>query len=295
MRRAFVCVLVFIGVCGPISAQPLIVAVPGDVLGDYRRWLGGRDVVDVDSYLGDGIRRDVVEVALFRQALALGCGELPVEWLEVDSYPRTLLLLREQHIDAAATTVWRSDVPSDAVALSASVIEDGQFVAALYSAQSNPIVLGGYSDLAHYSVVSSSHWAQDWLTLKSMPFSTHHDVNGWPTMLRWVASGKADMLLAPMIPSESDRLVALDVVLKPVVGARVVLPGARHFAFRHNPLGERALSSADGVTKKLPQCFDQGLAKLSHMGRIEKAYRQSGFWRADFMAWPVINAEGVEH
>ncbi len=291
MERAFLFVFLLIGLCGVSLAQSLIVAVPSDVLGDYRRWLGNRDVTNVDSYLGDGVRRDVVEVALFRQALALGCGDVSVEWLEVDSYPRTLLLLREQHIDAAATTVWARDISSSEVALSTAVIPDGQFVAALYSAQNNPVLLNDRSDLGRYSVVSSSHWAQDWLTLQGLPFLKHYDVNGWTTMLRWVASGKADMLLAPMIPSGHDRLVALGVALNPVIGARVVLPGARHFAFRHNALNENTLALTDALSQQLSQCFDQGLVKLSVAGRIEAAYQQSGFWRTDFMAWPVINAE----
>lgn len=289
MLRALISLCLLIGVSGQGAAQSLVVAVPSDVLGDYRRWLGGRDVVEVDSYLGEGVRRDVVEVALFGQALALGCGDVTVEWLEVDSYPRTLLLLRQLHVDAAATTVWRRDIDAGEVALSSVVIPDGRFVAALYSTKDNPIVFSEPSDLERYSIVSSSHWVQDWKVLQSLPFSAHHNVNGWATMLRWVASGKADVLMAPMVPEGQPYLAALNITLGPVVGARVVLPGSRHFAFSPSPLGKTYSRSGDASNHKLMRCFNKGLAELSQTGRIERAYQQSGFWRPDFMLWPEIN------
>ena len=262
-----------------LLAQTLVVAVPSDVLGDYHRWLRGRDPLNVIDYAAPGVRRDVVEVALFSQALAMGCGGPDVEWLPVDSYPRTLSLLGSGRIDAAATSVWRRDGEREGVALSAAVIGDGEFVASLYRLASKPIQVQTEKDLAHYSVVSSRHWSRDWKVLRQLPFAQCYNVNDWPTMVRWVASGKADMLMAPMVASDPPVMLVEDVALVPVRGVRIALPGSRHFAVRNEPWQDTTLD----------QCFAEGLQQLRDQGRIDQAYRQSGFWRADFMHWPLLN------
>lgn len=262
------------------SAQTLQVAVPSDVLGDYQRWLRDRDIAQVFSYSGDGVRRDVVEVALFMQALKLGCGAIDVEWVPVDSYPRTLALLREGGVHAAATSVWKEDVDTNETFLSSPLIADGQFFVAMFTALNHPIKIGAASDLQNISVVSSKHWSRDWTVLKSLPLASLQHVNDWPTMVRWVASGKADALLAPMTENETRLLTVGSVSLVPISNARFVLPGSRHFALaKHN----------NDVAKKLSVCVESGLSILRQKGAVERAYKDSGFWREDFMRWKVLN------
>jgi len=251
----------------------LQVAVPADVLVDYRRWLAGRDVLQVDDYRGDGVRRDVVELALFDQALSAGCGRHDIEWVTVDSYPRTLLLLRAGRLDAAATTLWRQDAMDAGIAVSRVTIEDGEFAAALYTAQPETLQAVSESGLSGLRAVSSSHWSRDWAVLQQLPLAALHDVNDWATMVRWVASGKADVLLAPMQPGDRASMQVGDVSLLPVPGMRIVLPGARLYGF------------APG--SNMAVCFDAGLARMQRQGRVRKAYQQSGFWREDFMQWPA--------
>lgn len=262
------------------SAQALQVAVPSDVLGDYQRWLRGRDITQVTSYSGDGVRRDVVEVALFMKALTQGCDTVDVEWVPVDSYPRTLALLREGSVDAAATTVWKKDADIDEIFLSSPLIADGQFFVAMFTALHHPVRINDVSDLQNISVVSSKHWSRDWAVLQSLPLGSLQHVNDWPTMVRWVASGKADALLAPMTQNDSALLNVGSVSLVPVLNARLVLPGSRHFALTNRN---------NGRSKNISACVERGLSALRQNGVIDKAYKDSGFWRDDFMSWKVLN------
>ena len=257
-----------------LPAQALQVAVPSDVLADYQRWLGGRDVLTLQAFSGEGVRRDVVEVALFAQALKQGCDVDEIEWVSVDSYPRTLYMLRQGSVDAAATTLWRSDIQANGLQVSPAAIEDGQFVAALYSSSSRYVEISQPEQLSALRAVSSPHWSKDWDVLQRMPFAEVLAVNDWATMVRWVASGKADVLLAPMVASDPPEWRSGDIKLVPLTGVRVALAGSRHFSFAPG----QALSG----------CFSEGLSTLKQRGVIQAAYEQSGFWRRDFMRWPIM-------
>lgn len=257
-----------------MTSAALQVAVPADVQGDYQRWLKGRDVLTLRDFSGPGVRRDVVEVALFEQALAVGCAGESIDWVMVDSYPRTLSLLREGRLDAAATSLWLSDLQSAGLSHSTAVIDDGQFVAALYAREKEMLSIN-VSELPALRAVSSTHWAKDWAVLQQLPFAALYSVNDWPTMVRWVASDKADVLLAPMVAGDPVTISVEDVTLVPVPGMRIVLSGSRHFGF--------------SVGCAMSACFDQGLQQLQRQGIVRHAYEDAGFWRADFMRWPIVS------
>ncbi len=275
MVRMLLAICLLLHATAGVAMQVAVPAdVPADVLGDYQRWLQDRDVLALKEFSGPGVRRDVVELALFQQALASGCGAKPIEWVTVDSYPRTLSLLRERKLDAAATSMWLSDLRDADLGHSAAVIDDGEFVAALYASEDKPLVIRSVADLAAVRVVSSPHWPQDWAVLQRIPFATVYAVNDWATMVRWVASDKADVLLAPMSAGEPAHISVEQVKLVAVQGVRIALQGSRHFGFS---VGSQHVS-----------CFDRGLLQLEQRGTVRSAYEAAGFWRPEFMAWPIL-------
>ena len=109
MRLGWLLLLVL---CAPLAADPvpLPLAVPADVYRDYECWLGKRTLATISDYRGPCLRRDVVEVALFQQALiAAGYAHAP-QWEIINSYQRTLLELSHGKLPAAATSLWLKDI-----------------------------------------------------------------------------------------------------------------------------------------------------------------------------------------
>ena len=92
------------------APAPLPLAVPADVYRDYECWLGKRTLANITDYHGPCLRRDVVDVALFQQALiAAGYAHDP-QWEIINSYQRTLLELSRGKLPAAATSLWLKDI-----------------------------------------------------------------------------------------------------------------------------------------------------------------------------------------
>ena len=268
------CVL-FLLPCVALGALP--VGVPSDVLRDYQAWLGERDPYALTDFSGPGARRDVVELALFQQAFDRGCDRRDVTWVQLDSYQRILASLLAGDILATGTTIWSEPFDEGLVALSPPTIPDGQFTALFYTAKGRQQRLRKTEDLTRLTVVSSTQWERDWQALGRVPVKERLDANSWATMVRWVASGRADALLAPSNNSAGSVIEVDGAVLAPMPGLRMPIPGSRHFAFHiHRFAGARAGA-----------CFARGLYQMIEAGVVERAYRDAGFWREDVMRWPA--------
>lgn len=253
----------------PATHARLQVAVPADVYHDYQCWLRQRQVQHITDYRGDCSRRDVIEVALLQQALALGGDDHALEWVMVDSYQRTLVEMDQGRMDMAATSLWQQDIAqSDNLWASAPLLPAGSNLAQLYGRAdtANATTLTDIKQLAAFRLVSSSQWQADWRLLNSLPHGALLDATRWQTMVRWVVTGRADLLLAPPLTTETAVLRVKDSELHPIPGGRLCLPGSRHFALsRHHP-------EANAIQRAL----DQGISRLRQQGRLRRAYEQAG-------------------
>ena len=86
------------------------VCVPGDVLTDYKLFIGKRDPLLVRDFKGPASRRDVVEMVLIQQALALGGKQVELEFVIINSYARILEQLKSGHILMAMNSIWHCDL-----------------------------------------------------------------------------------------------------------------------------------------------------------------------------------------
>lgn len=274
LKRLLICLLML----PSLSWSAFPVGVPSDVLRDYQAWLGPRDPFRIDRYDGVGARRDVVELALFVQAMDRGCEKRDVQWVEMDSYPRILASLLSGDILATGTTIWSEPFDEGLVALSPPTVPDGKFAALFYTREGRQRPLRRTSDLSRYTVASSSDWERDWNALGRLPIKERLDAESWQTMVRWVGSGRADLLLAPANASEGSKLNVDGVPLAPMPGMRMVIPGSRHFGFH--------IHQFQGA--KTAACFARGLYSMIAEGRVAQAYQDAGFWRDDIDGWPMV-------
>jgi hypothetical protein len=251
-----------------VAAGPVRIVTTPDVLDDYRRLYAHADPLAVD-YEVPGQRRDVVELLLVQQALRQGgIAEAP-QFITAPTYRRMLALVADGHADLTGNTVWDFDVRADTTRLRASsqLIADGNFLANFYRA-SGQTAIGDRIRRGEWTAlraVSSRHWEPDWQALSSLGLAEVADVPDWPAMVRMVAAGRADFLLAPALPPGQPILLVGNVQLEPVAGVCLAFNGARTLAIgRHSP-------------PELYAALERGLAELRGHGRIARAYDRAGF------------------
>jgi hypothetical protein len=267
------------------AAVPKVpVAVADDVLKDYTSWLNGRDVLSVTAFGGPGTRRDVVEVALFQQALAQGGWSESISLIGVPSYARLQEELRTGHVAASANTLWRSDLLLlDGVAVSHPLIPVGEFEAGIYTTSANAAAYSvtDREGVRQLRFVSSKTWTADWRTLEALAPVQIDDVATWEAMVRMVVDQRVDAVLAPFQSTEDLSMQAYGATLVPIPGLKIGLTGSRHFAVagRHH----------DGA--RLMECLNRGLLLLKANEVIRQAYRESGFLNPKTDDWQLITVD----
>lgn len=258
----------------------LSVLIPFDVRKDVTLFAAGRDLLDIDSFVSPYSRRDVVEVVLFYQALHLGGyrGKVREMLVPEGNYLKVGSMLRQGRTALVANSVWLDAIKAHEpeVWVTNPLIEDGDFVVGIYARADRaeaiyPKLLAERNGL---SAVSSTNWLVDWKQLSRLGFRNLHHRSMWGDMVKMVGDGSADVLLAPFQASLSDGL-KLKHHLMPVTGVKLTLPGSRHWvASKKHRLGKVGFAFVQS-----------GLIKLQEQGRIEQAYRESGFRHAETRDW----------
>lgn len=259
----------------------LTTLIPFDVKRDLTLFAAGRDLLDIRDFSGPYSRRDVVEVVLFYQALNLGGfkGEVRELLVPEGNYLKVGRMLRQGRTALVANSVWLDAVntASPEIWITDALIEDGQFSSGIYARADRAASLQKtlLNERESLSVVSSSNWLVDWRELKRLGFRQVYDRNMWPEMVGMVGQGKADILLAPFQEPLHSGIHLDNHHLLPVPGVKLTLPGSRHWvASKHHPRGKMGFAF-----------LQRGLLKLQEMGRIEQAYRQSGFISTKVDSW----------
>ena len=253
-------------------ATPIDVAVPADVYRDYQCWIGERDVLTVNDYAGKCLRRDVVELALLQQALNIGGSDVAppyIHWIIINSYDRTLVELAAGRIALSATSAWLTDIEAvEGITASAPLLAAGSNIGQLYGSAelASRLHLHHADQLAQWRITSAKQWRKDWRVLSALPHGALLNANNWQTMVRWVNSGRADLLLAPPLPHGQDVLSVGNTHLHPVRGGLLCLPGSRHFP----------VSLPHPESAELLNMLQTGLAALRESGKIQQAYRDAG-------------------
>ena len=257
--------------------------VPKDVLEDYELFLDGRTNEQVQQFIGEHCRRDVVELAFFIRAFQTAFPNHPYELIAVDSYANGLEQLRLSNISALATTCWESDLSAYAeeICMSEAVIADGQSIVGIYTSLHNQHALNCSSldDFMQLRLVSNRDWSADWNTLSQLGITHCLDVKTWRQMVYMVCSGEVDALLAPFATHQQMKIELDDCQLIPVPRTRLALSGSRHFACAKNP---HSKALADAIFPELKRSVEDG--------SFARALNECGFFNAETADWPILNS-----
>lgn len=257
---------------------PLPALIPDDVLGDYQRFLAGREPAAIADYGGPASRRDVVEVVLIHQALARQDRTLRLSMAPMPSSQRLQAELRMGHSACSATSYWRDDFPQpEGLLFSDPLLLEGEFEAGLYTTPDNTRALAarGLADVRQLRVLSNDSWRVDWQTLQRLGISQLQHVTRWNLMPHMLQQGRADVLLAPFQPTPDLSMAVGGVRLVPVPGLKVAMRGTRHFL----------VSATHELGPRLLDQLNAGLAALRQQGLVRRAYEQSGFFNARVAGW----------
>ncbi len=271
-----------IGFSSAFAEEPVLIAVNEDIPADYRRFLNGRDPVDVQAFNTDGARRDIIELTLLMQALHLGGFRKPIELRIEPSYLRLLRGVADGRFVSSGALMWKNDIDLLRTNLHVShpLVKEGEFVVGIYTPQKNIERFNKLSttQIKKLKVVTNSQWKSDVDTLKNLGFSNITYSPNWVNITRMLGADRADITLAPFQTTEHMTISVGDVTLYPIQGIKVAISGSRHWPIsRKHPDGEAFY-----------QALESGLAQLEIKGTIARAYRECGFFHPDVGSWVLM-------
>jgi hypothetical protein len=279
-----VCLTLTLTVLSPCQAgQTITAAVDEDIIIDYQLFVGERDPLTITHFSGPGARRDVIEIILLQQALHLGGFSPKIVLRPEKSYLRILRLIQDGQVALSAALMWKSDLKKheDSLLISPALVHEGEFIAGLYTHQSNKKALNAKAleDLQQLSAASNSHWKSDIATLHQLGIKKIYYATYWPQMVRMVVAKRADITLAPFQSNLEMKVLVDDLELVPIQGIKVSLPGSRHW-----PISKKYPDSA-----VIKAALTRGIAILKAKNTIQRAYEESGFFHPAVKNWTLIN------
>jgi hypothetical protein len=216
--------LMFVAWMATAEPQPEFVDVfiRDDIYQDYKTFVGQRDVTTIHDFSGKTMRRDVADMVLLHQALALGGFQKRFRYQSGKVTFRNTRLLESGVLLLSFDTYWLADATAlaDQVLISDPVIRNGEYLAGIYTSPSNSAVfrIKELSDLKHFSAVSTSKWRTDWLTLQALPLQTLAREDEWLSQARMVSMRWVDFMLMPFFHDNEGHYRLESIHLKVVPG-----------------------------------------------------------------------------
>lgn len=268
------------------------------VLDDLPALLQDDTLLTFDNFNRPGVRRDIIDYILLRQALHIGLTlnqRTDVEVKEVSwygsSYNRLLSSLQFGQYTLYSHTVWREDfLPGSNsnpqfpeahknLYITSPTLKFGEFEAGLYMNPDNPKMAS--FELSNMRAVSSRQWRPDWQALSQLPLKQLYSGVNFENMLKMVRSQRVDFTLIPFTREPDLSYSAIGIDLMPVHGVKVSLAGSRGWAIsRSHPSGKIAYDA-----------IERGLVELRKQGAIARAYTEAGFINSSTADWKILNAD----
>ena len=122
-----------------LGINKIQIYVRDDVYIDYKRFLNGRNVSEITDFSGEYIRRDVVDMILAQQALALGGFTKEFEYQTGNVNFRNTKLLEQGKLLLSMDSYWLEDAKamSDSVYVSKALIKRGEYYAGVFYSPNN--------------------------------------------------------------------------------------------------------------------------------------------------------------
>lgn len=266
-----------------LAQQQASIAVLPDIHRDYTRFLAERDVREVTYYGGDYARRDVIELVLMLQALALGEFEHPIVFADEENYFRSIRNVIDGKTLSIGGTIWYQDLigQQEQLHISAPIVKEGQFVVGLYTSPNNQRALKSktLTQLNQLKVATSRQWKPDLDTLQQLGFDKIMYTPNWINIARMINAGRVDFTLSPVANNPGKEILVDNIKLVPIEGIKIAISGSRHWP----------VSKKHPLAAEFYRALSLGVEQLQRTGTIERAYRECGFFHPELESWVLLN------
>lgn len=265
------------------SLPSLTIVINEDVYRDYLCVLNEQDVLSVEDYGGKCSRREVVEIILIQQMLALGGFEYEFI-LDPEYYNmRERKLLKKGLLLISVDSVWQSEALAmdEHVYISPPLIRKEEYQAGFYSSSDNESVLSSNSidQLKRLSIVSNKHWTVDWRNLTKAGFERIFHEEEWMSQASLVNKHLVDVMLIPFSNNDDLSYKIKNIELKPIPNFKFPLDESRHVIIsKKHPLGDKTY-----------QALIKGMKIMRAEGVITKAFTHSGLFNPTVVHWQHVN------
>lgn len=253
------------------ATEQIDIYIRDDVYEDYLKFVDGRDVLSIGEFNSPFLRRDVADMVVLQQALALGGFAKKFNYIPGKVNFRNTKMLENGELLLSFDSYWLTDANAiaDKIYISDPVINKGQYLAGLFASPNNKKVFAVTSveQLAKLTAVSTPKWQTDWQTLSTLPLKQLVQEDEWLSQARMVHMQWVDFMLMPLFNTPDGNYQLEKIHLKMVPKLAILLNDSRHFVIsRNHPQGKAAFSA-----------LNSGLKQLRSTGKIELIYTRAGF------------------
>lgn len=261
----------------------LRIAVATQVADSLRQWTAQTPVTAIRRFDSPHANRPTVDLVLQLQALAASGLDFDYELTVQQNHGRAVIEVVQGYADLTAETVWASEIattPDDLLA-SQPVIRDGEFEKGLYGLPGNARLRGADFPAALAEFVGSTvfNWSVDLLLLELLGLKRIERASRIDNVFQLIREGRADFTLLEFAASPGMGVENNGVKLVPVPQCKVALPGCRSWI-----VAKRSPRAA-----VLVAALNRGLVALRREGRVERAFRESGFFNAQVAGWKTLS------
>lgn len=281
--QSFIFSLLLCWVTTASGAGQIDIFIRDDVYEDYLKFVDGRDVLSITEFTSPFLRRDVADMVVLQQALALGGFNRKFNYIPGKVNFRNTRMLENGELLLSFDSYWLTDAKAIAskIYISDPVIKKGQYLAGIFASPLNAKVftVTSSAQLAQLTAVSTPKWQTDWQTLSNLPLKKLVREDEWLSQARMVHMQWVDFMLMPLFNTPDGKYQLEKIQLKMVPKLAVLLNDSRHFVIsRNHPQGKAAFTA-----------LNSGLKQLESTGQIERIYTRAGFL-VDHAKYNILNA-----
>jgi hypothetical protein len=261
----------------------LRIAANSMIVDSFNLWNVATPWESITSYGSPQANRPTVDLVLELQALKAGGLDFDFELVPTPNYERAKLEVIEGHADLTAETIWDDELAANAATLAKSdvILRNGDFEKGIYTLPTNTKLLSIHSieELREYVGITVGTWALDLKALEAMQLKGVEKAPKAEAVFAMIAKQRADF--SPMEfssrPDMSNEMGGVRLV--PVPNCKIALAGSRSWGIGRS-------SPAAG---EIEEALRKGVAIMRADGRIERAFKESGFFSPRVADWKRLN------
>jgi hypothetical protein len=273
-------VIASLGISSVASAQTkahLKISASSQVAESFKDWTAVTPWEKITSFTNTNANRPTVDLVLQLQALKTGGLDFDCQLMVVPNYGRALAEVAHGEADLTAETVWDKEIDESELLRTDVVIRNGEFEKGLYAIPGNlPVFkVSSAEELRSFAPGTVTAWFMDIKTMKAAQLKEPELAPRIESLAAMLEKKRADFVLLEFSANPDMSLEINGVRLVPVPNCKVAIKGSRSWVISpHSP-----------HSKELQAALDKGLKSLREEGRIERAYKESGFFNQKVASW----------